>query len=555
MTLNSSNRHSSLITESTSRVSPTEAVTVVITCYNQGRFLAESIGSVLSQTRRPDEIILVDDGSTDNTHAEAKRFPEVAYIRQDNAGLAAARNRGLKESSGELLVFLDADDRLLPEALEAGLKDFAAHPECGFISGAFRRVDVAGRPLEDRAVMRPSGQDAYLGLLRKNYICMHATVMFRRSALEAVGGYDNSLPACEDYDLYLRIARRFPSHQHGRLVAEYRMHPGQMSVRSRMMLRAAKRVLLAQRGLVRGNPVYSQAIKSGIRDFEECYGNMMMDRIKEDWRTPGRKKEALAGLWRLLCDSRNPGRYWRLIRKYAPRLLRTPAARRTNLDRLLPSRAVRFGDLRRLTPFSREFGFERGTPVDRFYIEWFLSRYAADIRGRVLEIGDDSYTKRFGGSRVMRSDILHVQEGNPKATFVGDLSSAEHIPSDAFDCIIITQTLHLIYDMKAAMRTLYRILKPGGVLLATVPGISQLEQGPWKDTWYWSLTILSTRRLAEEVFPPSGLEIESHGNVLAASAFLMGLAAEELNWCELEHQDPLYQVLITLRAAKPQVCD
>jgi SAM-dependent methyltransferase len=171
---------------------------------------------------------------------------------------------------------------------------------------------------------------------------------------------------------------------------------------------------------------------------------------------------------------------------------------------------------------------------------------------RFVEIGDDSYTKRFGGSRVTRSDVLHVQEGNPRATFVGDLASAEHIPSDAFDCIILTQTLNLIYDMKAAMRTLYRILKPGGVLLATVPGISQIETGPWKDTWYWSLTILSARRMAEEEFPADRVEVESHGNVLAATAFLMGLAAEELDWRELEHQDPFYQLLITLRAAKPQ---
>ena len=313
------------------------------------------------------------------------------------------------------------------------------------------------------------------------------------------------------------------------------------------MLKTAKRVLLAQRKFVRGNAIYTKAIKTGIKNFEECYGNLMLDRVKEDWRM-GRRKEVLAGLWRLLRDTGYRSRYWSLIRKYAPRLL--PA--RAFFRRLFPTRAARFGDLRRVTPFSREFGFDRGTPVDRFYIEWFLSCCEADIRDRVLEIGDNSYTKRFGGNRVTRSDVLHVQEGNPQATFVGDLSSAEHIPSDVFDCIILTQTLHLIYDMKATMRTLYRTLKPGGVLLATVPGISQLERGRGRTTWYWSLTILSTRRLAEEAFPRENVEVESHGNVLAATAFLMGLAAEELDWAELEHRDPLYQLLITLRAAKPR---
>ena len=520
----------------------------MVTCYNQGHFLPESIGSILSQTRRPDEILLVDDGSTDNTRDEVRRFSEVSYIRQDNSGLAAARNTGLRQSRGDLLVFLDADDRLLPQALEAGLDDFAAHPECAFVFGAFRRIDAAGRLLEDRAAMRLLGEDAYLGLLRNNPICMHATAMFRRRALESVGGYDTSLPACEDYDLYLKIARRFPTHQHARLVAEYRMHPGQMSARLRLMLKTAKRVLLAQREFVRGNAIYTKAIKTGIKNFEECYGNLMLDRVKENWRM-GRRKEVVAGLWRLLLDTRHRARYWGLVRKHTPRLL---PARALRFRRLLPTRAVRFGDLRRLTPFSREFGFDRGTPVDRFYIEWFLSRSEADIGGRVLEIGDNSYTRRFGGNRVTHSDVLHVQEGNPQATFVGDLSSAGHIPSDVFDCIILTQTLHLIYDMKAAIATLYRILKPGGVLLATVPGISQLENGRWKDAWCWSLTVLATRRLAEEAFPTDSVEVESHGNVLAATGFLLGLAAEELEWAELEHRDPLYQLLITLRAAKPQ---
>ena len=156
-------------------------VTVVVTCYNQGHFLRESIGSILSQTRLPDEILLVDDGSTDNTRDEVRRFPEVIYIRQDNSGLAAARNTGLRRSRGDLLVFLDADDRLLPQALEAGLDDFAAHPECAFVFGAFRRIDATGKPLAERAAMRPLGKDAYLGLLRNNQICMHATAMFRQA--------------------------------------------------------------------------------------------------------------------------------------------------------------------------------------------------------------------------------------------------------------------------------------------------------------------------------------------------------------------------------------
>jgi SAM-dependent methyltransferase len=211
---------------------------------------------------------------------------------------------------------------------------------------------------------------------------------------------------------------------------------------------------------------------------------------------------------------------------------------------------VRFGSLRRLTPISRTFGFDRGLPIDRYYIERFLSAHAADIGGHVLEIGDDTYTRQFGGDRVKKSDVLHVSEGNPKATIVGDLTCATHIPSDRFDCVIFTQTLHLIYDARGALQTLHRILKPGGVLLATFPGISQISDERWRESWHWAFTQLSARRLFEEIFPQN-VCVEVCGNVLAAIAFLHGLAAEELRQDELDYRDAHYQVSILVRAVKP----
>lgn len=214
---------------------------------------------------------------------------------------------------------------------------------------------------------------------------------------------------------------------------------------------------------------------------------------------------------------------------------------------------MRFGNLRRLTPISRVFGFDRGQPIDRYYIEAFLAKHAEDIRGNVLEIGDDSYTRKFGDDRITRSDVLHAVEGNPKATIVADLTCADHIPSDAFDCIIFTQTLQFICDVQAALRHLYRILKPGGVLLVTFPGISQIsryDMDRWGD--YWRFTTLSAKCLFEGIFPPSNVEVQSHGNVLTAVAFLHGLAVEELKREELDYGDPDYEVLITMRAVKPE---
>jgi SAM-dependent methyltransferase len=220
-----------------------------------------------------------------------------------------------------------------------------------------------------------------------------------------------------------------------------------------------------------------------------------------------------------------------------------------------PVGMVDFGSLRRLTPISRDFGFDRGLPVDRFYVEQFLSRRRNDIRGRVLEIGGDEYTRRFGGASVTHRDVLHLHAGGPHSTIVADLTDADHIPSEAFDCLLLTQTLQLLYDVRAGLQTAYRILRPGGVLLATFPGISQRSSDEWSAYWCWGFTSLSANRLFHEAFPPRGVAVESFGNVLAATAFLHGIASEELEPEELAARDPSYEVLITVRAAKPMVAD
>jgi SAM-dependent methyltransferase len=216
-----------------------------------------------------------------------------------------------------------------------------------------------------------------------------------------------------------------------------------------------------------------------------------------------------------------------------------------------PVGKVRFGNLRRVAPISRIFGYDRGVPIDRYYIENFLTRYSADVRGRVLEVGDNAYTQRFGAERVTKSDVLHISEGNPQATFVADLSRADHVPSDLFDCVVLTQTLQLIYDVREAIKTIHRILKPGGVLLATFPGISQIANDEWGKTWYWSFTTLSAERLFGEVFPAANVSVEAHGNVFVSIAFLHGLALSEVNTAELDHRDPSYELSIAVRAVKP----
>lgn len=221
------------------------------------------------------------------------------------------------------------------------------------------------------------------------------------------------------------------------------------------------------------------------------------------------------------------------------------------LKRLLTPRpgAIDFGDLGRTRPVSADFGWDRGTPVDRVYIERFLDANRADVRGRALEIGDASYCRRFDGG-VTRQEVLHVDPANRNATIIGDLSQADVLPADGFDCLLITQTLHLIFDMRQAAAQLHRALTPGGVLLLTVPGITPIDRHEWGDSWYWSLTAIAVRRLFEPLFGAENLRIETYGNVYAATCFLQGLAAEEVDRAKLDQADPAFPMIVTLRARK-----
>lgn len=206
-----------------------------------------------------------------------------------------------------------------------------------------------------------------------------------------------------------------------------------------------------------------------------------------------------------------------------------------------------FGDLRRVEPVSRVFGLDRGLPVDRWYIERFLQRHADDIRGAVLEVGDDRYTRQFG--RASRSDVLNMDAEMPGTTVAADLSNPDALPNAAWDCIICMQTLQFVYDVQAAVASLRRMLKPGGVALCSLSGISQISRYDM-DRWgeYWRFTSLSAQRLFDEEFGSGRAEVETSGNVLASVAFLEGISAQELKPEELDVADPDYHLVITVRA-------
>lgn len=206
------------------------------------------------------------------------------------------------------------------------------------------------------------------------------------------------------------------------------------------------------------------------------------------------------------------------------------------------------GTVRRTVPLSRYWGGDRGTPVDRYYIERFLREQQGSIQGRVLEVQDRKYALRYG-TGLTGTDVLDIDPTNAKATIVADLAAADEVPSNGYDCFILTQTLQLIYDTRAAVTHSWRMLRPGGVLLATLPAVSRLasEAGV---TDYWRFTAAACSVLFGEVFGPERVSVWTYGNVLACMAFLTGMAHEELSRRELEANDPAFPLVVAVRATK-----
>ncbi len=549
-------------------VQPTQPLVSVVTIFlNAERFITEAIESVLAQSYGNWELLLVDDGSNDGTtgitRAYAAKFPDkIRYLEHpghENRGMSASRNLGIQQARGEFIAFLDADDVWLPRKLERQVIALCSQPQAAMVYGPTfewhgwtgKRHDRGRDHLQDLGVATNALHEpprVVAAVLRNEARSPRTcSVLLRRAAVSAVNGFEAHFRGLyEDQAFFTKLCLRFPVFAIPQCYDKYRQHT---------------------------DGCCNAAVKAGTyKPARLLYLDWLADYVKgsaargDDVPATVDVKAALeAERWPL----QHPWLYWT---KRSIHDFRCALRMRLGLiaESLLPISThewiraklrgpdssprvgrVHFGGLRRLTPISRDFGFDRGQPVDRFYIEQFLAGHKTDIRGNVLEIGDDLYTRQFGGDQVIKSDVLHVIEGNPKATIVADLTHAEQIPDNSFDCILLVQTLQFIYDSRAALRNAFRILKPGGVLLATASGISHRSRDEWQDSWYWNFTTRSLRRLMEETFPSAELTVAAHGNVLAATAFLQGLAAEELQAQELRHDDPQYELVIAVRAVKP----
>ena len=275
-------------------------VSIVIPCYNQAHFLADAIESALHQRYPRLEVLVVDDGSPDNTGEVAARYPGVRYVHQDNAGLSAARNTGIRRTNGEFLVFLDADDRLPRDSVAASIAVLDDHPECALTSGEHCYIDADGAVTERWTRPVPADRH-YAELLRKNYIGCPAAAVYRRAVFRLVGGFDTrrAIEPCADYEMYLRIARRFPVCAHGELTAEYRRYAAAMSDDPGRMLVSAIRVLQEQKAFVRTDAALRAAFEDGMRYWRNYYGPTLAGRIRRQLRQPGQRTQSLRGVLQL----------------------------------------------------------------------------------------------------------------------------------------------------------------------------------------------------------------------------------------------------------------
>jgi glycosyltransferase involved in cell wall biosynthesis len=541
-------------------------VSVIVPFWNAGAFLEEAIASVTGQTFASWELLLVDDGGDDDSSAiaarYAERFPDrircLAHEGRANRGVAASRNLGVCHARGRYIAFLDADDVWLPTKLARQTAILDSEPEaamvCGpslFWYGWTGRPEDAARDYVKDLRITPAGLVRPPTLLvssltRGTFVANPSTILIRREALGRTGGFEESflgaVQTFEDDAFLAKLQLRETVFVATECWNKYRRHENSLLSIMTDTGKTREAKLFYLRWLQR----YLE--QQGVDDPEI---RAALDRGFWPYRHPARA--AVRDALRLISVTNVKTLLKATARRTLPPAVQGWVRDRLARRRAVPGRPVELGGLRRVTPVSRLLGRDRGSPIDRYYIAQFLQANAARIRGHALELDDDGYTRAYGGDRVTRSDVLHVNATNPRATIVADLTSAEHqIPSNRFDTVILTQTLPFIYDIHAVVRTLYRILRPGGTVLATVGGITPISRRDMQ-RWghFWSFTTLSARRLFEETFSPADVHVEAFGNVLAATAFLHGLSAEELSASELDYRDPDYEVVIAILAVKP----
>jgi glycosyltransferase involved in cell wall biosynthesis len=492
-------------------------ISAIITCYNLGRTVEQALNSVLAQTRPADEIVVVDDGSTDIfTRQVIERLGQgkAQIVQTPNRGVSAARNLGIRLTTSPYVALLDADDWFEPSYFEKAARRLDEDSRLDFVSCAQRGFG------EHEFIWKPPPCNLVEHVTSGPY---HISTMFRRGVWETVRGFREDLRADEEMDFWTSaIERGFYGEVLDEPLLNYRIRSSSMY---HTMLRRENYLPLREKFYTRHR-----------ESLAPLAAELLL--AKERLILAQRQHMSYLASQKAALESKLAG-----LRARAGALVETLAARD------VPS--IAWGDFDSVEPLSPYWGVERGYPVNRYYVEAFLRAHQSDIRGTVLEMKDPGYTRRIGGDQVVRSDVLDVDRSNPLATIVTDLAAADSVLSEIFDCFILTETLNFIFDTRSALFHSLRILKPGGVLLATVTALDRVSYETGPDADYWRFTEASLRRLLAEIVPLGSFEVKPFGNLKACTAYLHGLAWQECDRDDLDVLDPWFPVGFSVRVVKP----
>jgi glycosyltransferase involved in cell wall biosynthesis len=531
-------------------------VSVVMIFFDAEPFLEEAIESVLAQTFQAWELLLVDDGSTDGSARIARQYAEkyptrLRYVQHhdgQNHGMSAARNLGLQHAVGEYVAFLDADDVWLPQKLERQVAILDEREDAMMVFGPTEWWyswtgdptrkrdfinDLGFRP--DELIQPPSVLRKFL--VKEDVAPCTCSVLVRRQAVDAVGGFEDAFRGMyEDQAFFAKVCVRFPVFASRECLARYRRHRrSSCSIAARRTERAASRL--------RFLAWLNEHLRTGGIQDEGLQHIIEVERagVEEEVRTGVRPAEQNA----------------RPTRVFMARLRRLAGRWRKGWKTLPVVRSLRCMEFRRLEPLRG--GRQTGTAIVRHYWAEFLNEHRNDLQGRALEIGTIATLRRYGGSAITRADALDLTAHGPDVTQVADLSRADHLLGDTYDCFVNQFTMHVIYDVDAALYHSVRLLKPGGVLLVNFPCVDYyfrngLDMGTGAPLFmYWWFTPIQVENLLRRLgLTESDYQLRIYGNLFTRIAYQLNVPAEELTTSELTFADPGHPLLICARVVKPR---
>lgn len=477
-------------------------IAVVVPCYNLGRFVGEAVESVMRQRRPATELVVVDDGSTDlytRRQLASMRYPSTTVVRTANRGLAAARNHGIRLTSAPYLVTLDADDRLHPEYLARTAERLDRDPGIGFVSTAIRGFGDASY------TWTPPPCTTLNALIRGT---PHPASLFRRDVWRAVGGFDESpalLKGCEDLDFWLSaLERGFRGEVIDEPLLEYRVRAASMhqsSVASRGQLGQMTTVFRKHHATIASLGPALLIEKDQFIEGQRQYEAALRERRSALERERLAVEADIARMARELAHAGRP--------------------------------LIDWADLARAEPFTPVAARDRGEPIDEFYARSFLSTHDGPECRDVLEVHLPWETP--------------VEHAPRRAASLAGLAA---LADQSFDCIVAGQVLRAAHDVPASVRELYRVLRPGGHLLCTLPALRAMTGTSLDEVDCWRFTEAAARRLFADVFSPEAVTVTGYGNVMTCAAFLAGLAADEVTPAERDAVDPMFPLLYGVRAVR-----